>query len=541
MIDYSKSRVLIVDDSQAMCSSLRITLSNFGITRSESSNSAGEAIFRIRHREFDMIVCDYNLGDSTDGQQLLEYVRREHLIQPSVVFLMVTAERSYEKVVLCAEMAPDDYLLKPFTAETMRVRLEKVFDKKAVFSTIYAHLAESRLAEAVEECDRLLQAQSRYSVDLFRMKGELLLDLGREEEAQQLYESLLSSRAIPWARLGLAKAMRNSGNLDLAAEQLQVVIEEMPEYLAAYDVLAKVHEENGHPELAQESLANALRMSPGNLVRQSALGQVAFRNGDLETATRAFSSVVDKGRYSFSRSHNDFVNLSRVQMENGEFAKALQSLNDARSAFGTSPVVELATSTMETLIHHAANNAAASTAALDKAIAARAEAGIDLAGQTAIDLAKGCFVNGRVDEGRQLVRDMVSNYYDDTMVKRSVRQMLDAVGRGDESKALIEDSVADVIKLNNDGVLLARQGNLAGAIDLLLEAARRMPQNVQLGLNAAQALIVESDRTGWNEEHMREAQRLLGRHAAAHGDLPKFKKIRGYLKDVGLKFGVKVT
>ncbi len=541
MIDFSKKRVLIIDDSPAMCASLRMTLTNFGITRSEMSNTAGEALFRIRNREFDMIVCDYNLGDGTDGQQLLESLRRQELISPSVVFLMVTAERQYEKVVLCAEMAPDDYLLKPFTAETMRVRLERVFDKKTAFAEIYLRLAQGEIDKAVEECDRLLAEKSRYAVDLIRIKGELLLELGREDEARQLYESILSTRAIPWARLGLAKALRGTGQAQEAEQQLQVAIEEMPEYLPAYDLLAKVQEDQGESEQAQDVLQAALKISPGNLFRQTALGEVAYRNGDLATAGQAFTKVVESGRHSFLRSHSEFVNLSRVQMEQEQFDKAIQTLGNARDVFGNEPAIDMAISTMETLVHHAAKNAAASQKSLERALVAKEQSKLDLSDQVAVDLAKACFVTGQEDRAREMVRQMVSNFYDDPKVQQSVRNMLETVGRGHESKSLIDDSVSEVIKLNNEGVIRARQGDLVGAVNLLLEASQRLPQNIQLALNAAQAMIVESDRYGWNEAHMKQAKQLLDMHQAQHGELPKFKKIKALLKDVSLKFGVDMS
>ena len=538
MIDFSKKRVLIIDDSQAMASSLRMTLTNFGMTRSEMANTAGEALFRIRNREFDMIVCDYNLGEGTDGQQLLETLRRQEVILPSVVFLMVTAERQYEKVVLCAEMAPDDYLLKPFTAETMRVRLERVFEKKEAFAPIYHQLVQNDIGAALAACDTLLVDRTRYVIDVMRMKGELLLELGREEEAQQLYEQILATRAVPWARLGLARAMRATGELDAANDQLQLAIEEMPEFLPAYDLLAKVEEEQGDTEKAQQTLDKAIKVSPGNVTRQTAFGEVAYRNGDLTTAAQAFGRVVESNRNAFMRSPQEYVNLGRIQLEQQQFDKALQTLNGARSVFGDDPQMELSVSTMESLTHQVAGNADKARDALDRALAARDQARLNLGDATALDLAKACFLNGKEDEARALVKEMTSNFYDDTRLQQSVRQMLKSVGREHESKSLVEDSAMEVVKLNNEGVLLARQGNLQGAIDLLLEASHRMPQNIQLALNAAQAMIVESDRYGWNAEHMKVAQQLLAAHETRYGKLDKFKKIKVMMKDVGAKFGV---
>jgi hypothetical protein len=150
-------------------------------------------------------------------------------------------------------------------------------------------------------------------------------------------------------------------------------------------------------------------------------------------------------------------------------------------------------------------------------------------------------LNDKVDEGRAMVKDMVSNFYDDVKVQGMVRQMLEKVGRAEEVADLVDNSVSDVIKLNNEGVLLAKKGDLAGAIALLVSAAKRMPQNVQVALNASHALIVDSDRNGWNEANMDMARHFLREHAAKHGNLDKYKKIYALMKDVSLKFGVKVT
>lgn len=541
MMDFAKKRVLIIDDSPAMCASLRNTLSNFGISKCETSNSGNEAVFRIKQRAFDIIVCDYCLGEGSDGQQVLEQLRRGGLIAPSVAFLMVTAERGYEKVVSCAELAPDDYLLKPFTAETMRLRLERVFEKKETFMLIYELLEKGNAVDAILECDRILALKSKFAIDLMRMKGELLISLGRHEEARLLYEQVITARAIPWARIGLAKTLSMAGLADEAIETLELAIADTPQYLEAYDLLSQEHELQGHPDLAQAVLEKAVEISPQTLSRQTRVGEIAYRNGDLAKAKRAFGIVVDKGRYSFFRSASDFISLSRVHLDEGQHDKALSVMTDAKKSFDKTPELELTTAVMESLIHHGANNAAASKQALDKALEIKQQTGLALPESSNLDLAKSCFLNDKVEEGRILVKDMVSNFYDDEIMQAKVRQMLEKVGRGAESKDLIDNSVSDVIKLNNEGVLLAKKGDLAGAIALLVSAAKRMPQNVQVALNATHAMIVDSDRNGWNEVNMDMARRFLREHAAKHSNLDKYKKISMLMKDVSLKFGVKVT
>src|SRR3569832_1141859 len=116
-IDYGALRALVVDDSPGMRNALRLTLSNFGITKIQMVANAAEAIFQIKNRSYDFILCDFTLGVGRDGQQLLEELRHGNLIALETVFMMVTAESYYEKVVATAELAPDDYMIKPNSAE----------------------------------------------------------------------------------------------------------------------------------------------------------------------------------------------------------------------------------------------------------------------------------------------------------------------------------------------------------------------------------------------------------------------------------------
>src|SRR3569623_1061964 len=71
-IDYGALRALVVDDSPVMRNALRLTLSNFGITKIQMVANAAEAIFQIKNRSYDFILCDFNLGEGRDGQHLLE-------------------------------------------------------------------------------------------------------------------------------------------------------------------------------------------------------------------------------------------------------------------------------------------------------------------------------------------------------------------------------------------------------------------------------------------------------------------------------------
>ena len=123
---------------------------------------------RLRGREHEPL----RQGEGRDGQQLLEELRYRELIGLKTVFVMVTAESVYEKVVSTAELAPDDYLLKPFSAEVMRNRLEISLRRKQAFEAAFHCHEEGDLGGAIAACDLLLREKPKYLVDALRFKGE---------------------------------------------------------------------------------------------------------------------------------------------------------------------------------------------------------------------------------------------------------------------------------------------------------------------------------------------------------------------------------
>lgn len=537
-INFEEKRVLIIDDVPGMRSSMRTILSNFGVVFSEMAGTANDAIRRLQTRPFDIIICDYFLGDGSDGQQLLEQLRHNRLITLSTVFIMVTAERVYEKVVSAVELAPDDYLVKPFTADVLKSRLERVMLRKLAFSPIYRLIEDGKLAEATQICVELSKQNSKYTIDVLRLLAELYVTQGNVEEAQKIYQQVIDLRAVPWARMGLATMFHCKGKHREAEELLDEVIEEAPAYMAAYDLLSKVCEAQDKPERAQEVLERAVVASPYTMHRQKEMGHLAMRNGDMEAAEQAFSTVVERGKTSFFRMGDDFANLSRVQMERGKFNEALGTLRDARTSFNNSNEITFTASIMESLVHTKAGNEQASAVALATALHAKEEGDFKTSADLTLDLAKACFAHGKDEEAKQLIEKLVLNNHDSQALIQKAKQVFEEAGKGAEGNALVDNSVKSIIQLNNQGVLKAQQGDLAGSVELLTEAATRMPENVQIVLNAAQALLVHIDKLGWNEDYMGTARRYLDVARTKGATHPKLLAISKLAQDVAKKYGV---
>ena len=123
VIDLDTISALIVEANPSMRTQLRNMLNMCGINKVQFAVTAGVAVRKLRDGRYDLILCEYHIGDGQDGQHLLEDLRHNAIIPLSTLFVMVTGERQYERVVSAAELAPNDYILKPFAADTLHDRV----------------------------------------------------------------------------------------------------------------------------------------------------------------------------------------------------------------------------------------------------------------------------------------------------------------------------------------------------------------------------------------------------------------------------------
>jgi DNA-binding response OmpR family regulator/Tfp pilus assembly protein PilF len=524
-MDLNRKRVLVVDDHPGMRHSLRRALEICGIKGAHAVTSAHEAVVRLRNMRYDIVLADFDLGPGPDGQQLLEYCRTEQLLAPGAVFVMVTAERGYDKVMCAAELTPDDYLVKPFTEETLRLRLVRALQRADSLAMARELRARGEHEQLVAVCDRLSATEPRYALELARMKGDALLVLQRYAQARDVFERVLQMRPLPWARLGRARAQAGMGELEQARVGLTEVLADAPEFLEAYDALSWLHRERSNDDDAKAVLEMALEVSPNSLRRHKTVGEIALRNKDLETAEKAFGTVVRRSRHAFVRAPEDHLTLSRIYMQREKYAQALETLADAKKSFHAAPAVRASACAVESLIHSKAQNPREARKALDEALAAAKKAGTALENETALELAKACYLQNREHDGAELIGRIVSNNHDDEALLAEVRAMFAGVDREEQGETLIERSVNNAVSINNEGVARAKNGDLEGAIELLEEAARTMPDNAHIVMNAAHALITHMQMHGLQDDKLAKVVEYLERVRGRNPGHPKYVQV----------------
>lgn len=541
--DLSDKRVLIVDRNSPARDALRMMLSNLGITKVHGAGSAQEVLRQARANTFDVILSDYMLDDGRDGQQMLEELRLQKLVPLSTIFMVVTSERGYQNVVGVAELTPDDYLVKPFTAEQLHTRLGKALYRKDQLARILRSLDAGALQAALLACNELIDNNGEFFLDATRIKCDILNTLGRHNEAEALCRDVLAVRPLPWARMGLAVALKAKGGLSEAEELARSIIKDHKHFLAAHDFLAKVLEAAGRLPDAQLAVTGAAEISPHNTLRQRIVGDIAVRNGDLDTAERAYQTVLTRARHSSVSTVDDYTNLSRVFLEKGATARAKSVAQELRRERRGDSASEVAALTIDSLALKAEGDEKGAARNLKLALEAHANLeskDVRLSEKLLVDLAHAAIANGEAEKGQELMRQVVGENPEDAQLHRMVERVYEKNGDKEAGTALVDAISREIVSINNRGVLTAKEGNLEGSVKLLSEAAERMP-NAQFLVNAANAVFTLLDRKGWQAELAETGVKYLLK--AQHKDPrnPKFLIAYDFFQSVAQKYGVSVA
>jgi tetratricopeptide (TPR) repeat protein len=334
---------------------------------------------------------------------------------------------------------------------------------------------------------------------------------GNADEAQQLYERILSTRSVPWARLGLAKALYMQRRYAEAEDILQALVGENELYVDAYDWLSRTREAAGELEAARNVLTNAMALSPHRVGRLRRLGELSIETGDHEAAEKVLAEVVRKGKYSDFRDPEDHVRLLQAQLGRGDTAQAEATIRDLeRSMAGLD----------KTRMHGPLERPRACQEGRDRpgrrspqGLISESDGGQSLSLKLKGELARACFAT-KLDERRpgrprhhaQRPRRTHPRHHQEHAAGGRQGRARRTAGRADQHE--VRDLVAE-------GARKAQDGDFDGAVQFMLSAVRKMPGNTHVLFNATLALLKHIENCGWNERFAEQARSLMERARAA--------------------------
>ncbi|WP_074078456.1 response regulator [Microvirga massiliensis] len=117
--------ILVVDDYQTMVRILRNLLKQIGFNDVDDASDGAAALAKLKEKKYGLVISDWNMAPMT-GYELLQQVRADSDLN-ALPFIMVTAEAKTENVIAAKKAGVNNYIVKPFNAETLRSKISTVF------------------------------------------------------------------------------------------------------------------------------------------------------------------------------------------------------------------------------------------------------------------------------------------------------------------------------------------------------------------------------------------------------------------------------
>jgi two-component system chemotaxis response regulator CheY len=117
--------ILVVDDYHTMIRIIRNLLRQLGFENVDEAGDGSSALAKMRQKSYGLVISDWNMEPMT-GYDLLREIRSDPALNKTP-FIMVTAESKTENVIAAKKAGVDNYIVKPFNAQTLQHKIQAVF------------------------------------------------------------------------------------------------------------------------------------------------------------------------------------------------------------------------------------------------------------------------------------------------------------------------------------------------------------------------------------------------------------------------------
>ncbi|MDJ0832264.1 MAG: response regulator [Gammaproteobacteria bacterium] len=521
----AKARILIVDDFSQFRLTLKSMLFKLGIREVDQAVNGAEAIQCCTENDYDIVFCDYNLGDGQDGQQILEELHERRILHKGALFLMVTAETTSARVMGAIEYRPDAYLTKPFTGEQLGQKLQRLVAKNQKLEPIYQAINDGFREQALTLCDEIMQQEPTMRYSCLRLKSELLEQLQQYDEALALYQEVVQEQDLLWAVLGIGRVFFLQDKIEPALTHFQTMQQNFPQQVSVYDWIARCQQALGQMEQAESSLQQAISISPKSVRRQTSLGEIAENLQHHELAHKAYASAIQDGQHSCllqPQHYQHYYDNTR------EVAVGLESQEQKRLLAQTDAVCKK----MERKYQQHPGALAGNYGALATLFSALGKT--DQSSNYISRLGKNldhpdCHISS---EDLAYIDAKLAHLGESGSFETQLQKLTPSMENIRHRTRQDEEDDQSARSINIEGLELAKQQQPLLALDKFRQASNLMPENPNYALNAAQ-IILTSEELKQDAAHVDEARALLASLALEHsGERWRlYKRLMEYLPD----------
>ena len=338
MNQFSTLKVLIIDDASIVVVTIKGMLLRLGFSDRLITycSSARAAMQLARQEQYDLILCDYNLGRGINGKQVFEEMKHYNLLGEKSVLILITGESSATVVHSIIELKPDDYLLKPFTIILLRERIHSAITRKFALYQLYNVQLNHQYQEGVSLCDDLLPFYPEYQFTIARFKGEFLSRLQLHDQSKSLYEYVLIRKECDWATIGLANSLMNLGDKKSAQTMINKLLSTKPNSTLVRTAAANISlMSNAVPE-AIRHFKLASKLVRGNSEREMVIANLCLSVGDYQSALDRYRAYMEINKDTYRNTIFAKINLIRFILYscfNAEPSLKVARLNEAKKLY----------------------------------------------------------------------------------------------------------------------------------------------------------------------------------------------------------------
>jgi tetratricopeptide (TPR) repeat protein len=514
---------------------------SLGIKNVDTAGSGQEVIRNCKQRQYDVILCGYDLGTGRNGQEVLEEIRENKLMRSSGLFFMITGEVSKGRVLGTLENEPDGYLIKPIAPAVLAKRLSLMLDQVEALTEIHNDIDLENYDRAIALCETRLVEDARYPVWTRRTLGLIYAFTGNNAKAREHFQLALKQKKYDWALFGIAQLAETASERKQAITLLEELVEEQPNRVEAFDLLAKHHKALDHKKQAREALEWALALSPRSIIRQKAVAHAMVDAGDFEKAIESYQKAIklgEKSVYDASENYLEFANFL-TELSDGELSpkgsqmakEAIGLLHKANKRFTDEPQLSLKTTLMEARVLAGQNNHLEAEALLIKAEQKIETANMELKPDVVMELARAYYASDKDEQADGLLNELAESHAEDKVLANRISDLLD-------KPANIKDRLAAAEK-NKLGIGCYRDNQLDEAIRVFNEGLNLTPRQPSLNLNLAQVLLKRMKRQGVNSEEMEKCKVCIGKLQGLskhHREYPRYQHISRVFQNMQRKY-----
>ncbi|MCS4307626.1 CheY-like chemotaxis protein [Rheinheimera pacifica] len=308
-------RILIVDDQRAFQLMFKGILYSMGATNVAFAPTGEQALAKCANVNYDVLFVDYHLGVGKNGKQLLEDLREKKLLGPHSIFMLVTGENTVPMVMSAVELEPDDYLVKPFSQNVLRSRIQRIKRKKTQLAAVYQALFDEQAEQVVTLCQQEIGTEGRYQPFCKRVLVENLIKLNQLAEAEHILQETLSQRRSGWALLLQAKVCYRQNRFEDSMALCQEAIENNRYFAEAYDIQAQNYRAMGETDKAFSSIQAAAEIAPYSMQRQYLVMEMARDLNNIPQQVLASKQLYEITRRSIKQDIIHLLNYIRTVIE----------------------------------------------------------------------------------------------------------------------------------------------------------------------------------------------------------------------------------